>query len=178
MIINSFIPKIKMHEGTLLRLVPHEPDNGCRFYVSDDGIIGLRVSPNGVETVVNATPTTCENSKIPYDANRKQRYLNFRDPWKTGEQILVSHAVYRAWVGSFDKPCIDHKNGITTDNRYQNLEPVTYQENSRRATILNGLRKVGINPAELAFSVLDRYLDPKIQCDPLAACGEERRKYE
>ena len=150
---------ILIYEGTLLHLVPHEPDNGYRFYVSHDGTIGLRIAPNGVETVVEGKPTTCENSKNPTNAKRTQRYMQFKHPWNDNEHILVSHAVYLAWVGPFDKPCIDHKNGITTDNRWQNLEPVTYAENSRRAAILKGLRAKGINPAELSFSVLDKYLN-------------------
>jgi hypothetical protein len=156
--IHSINPII-LYEGTLLHLVPHEPDNGYLFYVSHDGTVGLRVAPNGAETVVNATPTTCENSTNPTDAKREQRYLNFRDPWRTGEQILVHHAVYLAWVGPIDKPCIDHKNGVTTDNRWQNLEPVTYAENSRRASILKELRAKGINPADLPFHVLDKYFE-------------------
>ena len=152
--------------STLLRLVPHEIDNGYRFYVSDDGTIGLRISPNGVKAVTKAQTTTWPNSKNPTDAKRKQRYLLFRHAWGYDDGILVSHAVYLAWVGLIDKPCIDHKNGITTDNRWQNLEPVTYAENSRRTKVLNGLRYLGINPAELSFDVLDHYLDPKNQSDP------------
>ena len=155
-----------MHEGTLLHLVPHEPDNGYRFYCSGDGTIGLRIAPNGTQTLVNASTTTCEHSKNQTNAKRKQRYLHFAQAWGLRKHILVSHAVYLAWVGPFDEPCIDHKNGITSDNRWQNLEPVSYAENARRTTILNGLRKVGINPAELPFDVLDRYLDPKIHHDP------------
>ena len=166
-----------LYEGTLLRLVPHEPDNGYQLYVSHDGTIGLQISPKGVEKLLNATPTTCENCKNPTNAKRKQRYLQFKHPWNTTEAILVSHAVYLAWVGPIDKPCIDHKNGITTDNRYQNLEPVTYAENSRRTRILNGLRHVGINPATLPFSVLDKYLDPKAQINPTIAAAEEPDKY-
>ena len=157
-----------MHEGVLLHLVPHEPDNGYRFYVSNDGKIGLRISPKGIETLINGTTTTCENSTNRTDANRTQRYLQFKDAFGYHKDILVSHAVYLAWVGPFDEPCIDHKNGVTTDNRWQNLEPVTYAENCRRAGILNGLRGLGINPATLPFPVLDKYLDPKNQCDPNA----------
>ena len=176
---NDSINPIILYEGTLLHLVPHEPDNGYRFYVSFDGTIGLQISPTGVEKLLNATPTTCENCKVKSNANRKQRYLHFAHPWNTNEQILVHRAVYLAWVGSIpkEKRYIDHKNGITTDNRYQNLEPVTDAENNRRTGILKGLREVGINPAELPFSVLDKYLAPPVQSDPTIAAGEERDKY-
>ncbi len=168
--------------GVTLRLVPHDPDNGYRFYVAEDGKIGeiaagLRIAPNGVKTIVPGTFTTSPNSKDPTDAKREQRYLHFAQAWGPREFILVSHAVYLAWVGSFDEPCIDHKNGVTTDNRWQNLVPVDFKENSRRAVILRGLRQLGIDPAQLPFSVLDKYLDSKNACDPLAAAAEERRKY-
>ena len=163
--------------GVTLRLVPHKPDNGYRLFVSHDGTIGLRIAPNGKETVINGKTTTCENSKNQKDAKRKQRYLKFNDVWGHHQDILVSHAVYLAWVGPIDKPCIDHKNGITTDNRWQNLEPVTYAENSRRTTVLKGLRKVGIDPAQLPFPVLDKYLDPKNQCDPNELMEREMRQH-
>ena len=174
---NDSINSIILYEGTLLRLVPHEPDNGYRFYISFDGTIGLQISPRGVEKLQNALPTTWPNSSNQTDAKRTQRYLIYRDAWGHHNGILVSHAVYLAWVGPIDKPCIDHKNGITTDNRWQNLEPVTHAENMHRAGILKGLRAVGINPAELPFSVLDKYLAPPVQVDPTIAAGEERDKY-
>ena len=163
--------------GVTLRLVPHEPDKGYRLYVSHDGKIGLRIAPGGVETLLNARPTTTENCKNSTNAKRKQRYLTFHDVWGHHQDILVSHAVYLAWVGPIDKPCIDHKNGITTDNRYPNLEPVTYRENARRTTILQGLRQVGIDPAQLPFPVLDKYLDPKNQCDPNEQMEREMRQH-
>ena len=169
---NSINP-IKMYDGTLLRLVPHDSHNGYLFYVSYDGKIGLRIAHSGIETQIYATPTTCENSTNSTDAKRAQRYLQFKHPWNSGENILVSHAVYLAWVGPIEKPCIDHKNGVTTDNRYQNLEPVTYAENSRRAGILRGLRQLGIAPVSLPFSVLDKYLDPAVSFDPLVAASKE-----
>ena len=109
--------------GTPLRLVPCEQDNGYRFFVSKDGKIGLRIAPSGVETLQNATAATCENCKVKYNANRKQRYLKYRHPWNTNKQILVSHAVYLAWSNKPIPPGhqIHHLNGITTDNCFDNL---------------------------------------------------------
>ena len=109
--------------GTPLRLAPCEQDNGYRFFVSKDGKIGLRIAPSGVETLQNATAATCENCKVKYNANRKQRYLKYRHPWNTNKQIFVSHAVYLAWSNKPIPPGhqIHHLNGITTDNCFDNL---------------------------------------------------------
>ena len=116
--------------GTPLRLVPCEQDNGYRFFVSKDGKIGLRIAPSGVETLQKATTSTCENCKIKYNANRKQRYLEFKHPWNTNKVLYVSHAVYLAWSGKLIPPYqqIHHLNGITTDNCFDNLLCVTIRE--------------------------------------------------
>ena len=151
---NHSINQTIMHDGVPLRLVPHEPVNGYRFYVSDDGTIGLKISPSGAEKIVHATPTTCENCTNQTDAKRKQRYLQFKDSWNRGENILVSHAVYLAWVGPFDEPCIDHLDGITTNNHWSNLDPVTYAENNRRTRYLRVMHECGFDPRIFAAKQL------------------------
>jgi len=86
--------------------------------------------------------------------------------------------IYETWIGDRTPGMvIDHKNGCCTDNRPCNLEEVTRKENDRRRVILNGLRRTGIDPTKIPFKELEHYLDPKNQCNPLAACAEERRKY-
>ena len=57
--------------------------------------------------------------------------------------ILAHHAVLYAWVGPCPKgfEC-DHLNGITTDNRLENLEWVTPEENRRRAKEMRRLIKL------------------------------------
>ena len=147
-----------------VRYVGTCPETGISFYCNNGhgGVIGVRVYPNGRKVMENASGI--KHGK-PY-AHGKDEYLNFKNAFGYHKAILAHHAVYLAWVGPFDKPYIDHKNGITTDNRWQNLEPVTGAENSRRATILRGLRATGIDPAKLSFDVLEKYLAPEAQKDP------------
>ncbi len=119
-----------LFEDTTLRLVPHNPDNGYRFYVSNDGKIGLRIAPDGGQTLVNATTSTSINSKIQYNANRVQRYLMFKNAWGSGKHTLVSRAVYLAWSGRPIPPNhqIHHLTGIITDNCINNLLCVHFRE--------------------------------------------------
>ena len=147
-----------------VRYVATFPEKGISFYCSNGhgGAIGVRVYPNGRKALAGICGAKYGK---PY-AHGKSEYLNFKNAFSHNKGILIHHAVYLAWVGPFDKPYIDHKNGITTDNRWQNLEPVTGVENSRRAGILRGLRRVGIDPAKLSFDVLDKYLAPEAQKDP------------
>ena len=119
-----------LFEDTTLRLVPHYPDNGFRFYVSNDGKTGLRISPDGAQTLVNATSTTCENCKIKSDAKRKQRYLQFKNAFGNKKHILTSRAVYLAWSGQCIPPShqIHHLTGIVTDNCIDNLLCVHFRQ--------------------------------------------------
>ncbi len=166
----SSISPTKIYDGVPLRLVPHAPDNGYQFYASFDGTIGLRISPNGVETVVKATNTTCENCKVLSNANRKQRYLHFAQAWGLREHILVSHAVYRAWSG---KPIplyhqIHHLNGITTDNRFDNLLCVLFREHRTIADVRQSAIKAAVPDGDLTrvpYDVLRRLQDPRVLSD-------------
>jgi ABC-type transport system involved in cytochrome c biogenesis ATPase subunit len=91
---------------------------------------------------------------------------------KTYGYILVHTAVALAWIG--DKPTglevivrakarqepeqashaecyvVDHLNGITTDNRAENLQWVTRQENEKRAKLLRVLRSIGRDPRKMS----------------------------
>ena len=156
--------------GTSLRLVPHEPDNGYRLFVSFDGAIGLRIAPNGIETLQNAIPTTCENCKIRSNAKRKQRYLQFKHPWNTDEQILVSHAVYLAWSGKPIPPGhqIHHLNGITTDNCFDNLLCVPAREHRSIADARQTALKTVVPDGDLRLFTYERLRelqDPQILSD-------------
>jgi hypothetical protein len=167
---NQSILPAKIYDGVPLRLVPHAPENGYQFYVSDDGKIGLRISPNGVETRINATPTTCENCRILSDAKRKQRYLQLKDAFGYHNPILASHAVYSAWTG---KPVplyhqIHHLNGITTDNRFDNLLCVLFREHRSIADARQSAIKAAVPDGDLTrvpYDVLRRLQAPRVLSD-------------
>ena len=159
--------KIIMYEGVVLRLVPHEPDNGYRFYVSDDGTIGLRVSPKGVPTVVNAHADTSPNSL--HNAHRKQRYLKFNHVWCSRENILAARAVYEAWSDTPIPPGhqIHHLTGITTDNRFDNLLCVSVEEHRKADARQKALRTLAPN-GDLRLVPLDlmrELQDPRVTSD-------------
>lgn len=135
------------YNGIELRRVPRESTDGSQLFCSFDGTTARKLLKNGSWSNVNGTPTTCENCKVKYNANRKQRYLQYKDALGWHKPIYVSHAVYLAWVGPIPEGMvIDHLNGITTDNRADNLEPVTPSENSRRARYLRVMRDCGFDP--------------------------------
>ena len=167
---NQSIFPTKIYDGVPLRLVPHAPDNGYLFYVSFDGSIGLRIAPNGIETRINATPTTCENCRILSDAKRKQRYLQFKDAFGYHNPILASHAVYSAWSGK-SVPLyhqIHHLNGITTDNRFDNLLCVLIREHRSIADARQSAIKAAVPNGDLTrvpYDVLRRLQAPRVLSD-------------
>ena len=157
--------------GTPLRLVPHEPDNGYRFYIADDGLIdgvmqGLRIAPNGVQTLVNASPKTTENSTDHYNAKRKQQYWHFANAFGYHKDILVHRAVYEAWSDTPIPPGhqIHHLTGITTDNRFDNLLCVSVEEHRKADARQKALRTLAPN-GDLRLVPLDlmrELQDPRV----------------
>ena len=115
------------------KIVPREGKDGICFYVSDDAQEAYKILTSGTRINVHATPTTCENCKVRNNAKRKQRYLQFKHALGGDLNILASHAVHLAWIGPIPKGyVVDHLNGITTDNRAENLQAITPAESAQR----------------------------------------------
>ena len=131
---NCYPPRAVLEDKTEVRLVPIAR-TGHPLYASRDG----RVFSFCRQTFRPLKPAydTCPCNK--YNGRRKQRYLKMTS-WFG--YIFLHQAVLYAWVGPPPEgyEC-DHLNGITTDNRLENLEWVTPAENQRRAKILREERK-------------------------------------
>ncbi|MBO4454016.1 MAG: HNH endonuclease [Paludibacteraceae bacterium] len=126
-------------DGTEVRLVPLERTGGKALYVSADGRCFSFY--RRVPRLIKPQPT---NSAINrYNGRRKQHYLRMR----SYGNILVHHAVHLAWIGPIPEGyVVDHLNGITADNRIENIQAVTPEENVKRARLLRILRRIGRDP--------------------------------
>lgn len=172
---NQIIYPTILHEGTPLHLVPHYPDNGYRFYVAHDGRIngemcGIRIAPNGKQTLVNANTTTWPNSTDLSNANRKQRYWHFKHAWGKNNGILVSHAVFLAWSGEriplYHQ--IHHLNGITIDNCVENLLCVDIHEHYRISDVRQKALRTVVPDGDLTlipYERLRQLQDPRVLND-------------
>ena len=155
-------PKTILYNSIEFRLVPYHgqethPDSHIAFYVNSGhgGVQGLQLLPNVVKRLQNALLIK-DGGK---SGHGKNRYYIFRHAWGRYIHALASHAVYIAW---HKKPIphgttIDHINGCTTDNRFENLRCVTMKINQRDGGFLTKLRNRGIDPKTIQRWMLLRY---------------------
>ena len=144
-----------IRDGITLTLVP-KPEEKVQFYISEDGRWAKAIYPNGNENWRPVQTTTCPNSKDKKDARRKQRYYLFRDAWRHHCGIQTHHAVLLAYVGprpvdELGRPYQSHHlNGITSDNRADNLCWVSIADHPRYDHRLK-IMKLALNGATWIF---------------------------
>ena len=129
-------PSLFLEDGTEVRLLPLEKTGGKALYVSADGRCF-----SYFRCVLRLVKPQADTSKTNrFNAHRKQKYLRMT----SYGNILVHIAVAIVWIGPKpgDEFECDHLNGITTDNRVENLQWVTPAENRKRAVILRARRMI------------------------------------
>lgn len=143
-----------------VRYVGTCPETGISFYSSTRCTYGVKVFPDGRKAVENTCTCNTPNSKVLYNARRKQHYLYFRHAFGQKKGILAAHAVWMAAGRTVPEGMtIDHINGCTTDNCIENLRCITSALNVRDGGFLRKLRHKGINPVAIQRSYLLRYFD-------------------
>ena len=143
-----------------VRYVGTCPETGISFYSSTRCTYGVKVFPDGRKAVENTCTCNTPNSKVLYNARRKQHYLYFRHAFGQKKGILAAHAVWMAAGRTIPEGMtIDHINGCTTDNCIENLRCITSALNVRDGGFLRKLRHKGINPVAIQRSYLLRYFD-------------------
>ena len=151
-----------IHNNVRVDYVGTCPETGISFYCALRNLLsnnyGVKVIPGVGVVPVNATTTNTPNTKIPYNAVRKQRYLQFKNAFGNGKHILVSHAVWMAAGRTIPEGMtMDHINGCTADNRLSNLRCISNALNNRDGGFLRKLRNKGFTPTSIQRSYLLRY---------------------
>lgn len=147
---NLYPSSLVYEDGTEVRLCPLEKTKGKALYVSADGRCF-----SFYRRVLRLVKPQADTSKTNrFNGHRKQKYLRMT----SYGNILVHRAVALVWVASFEpeqashaeQMVVDHLNGITTDNRVENLQWVTRKENEKRAKLLRILRSIGRDPKQMS----------------------------
>ncbi len=150
------------HRDILFRYVATHRANAVAFYCNTDATKGIPVYPSGrLGNVQRPLPDSYPNCKNKNNANRKQRYLLFRDAFGRHKHIIAAHASYIAEHGELipEGKTTDHIDSITTNNHPSNLRLLSLSENTRQGHILVGLRNKGINPSFFPLWMRDRYCE-------------------
>ena len=143
-----------------VRYVGTCPETGISFYSSTRCTYGVKVFPDGRKAVENTCTCNTPNSKVLYNARRKQHYLYFRHAFGPGKGILAAHAVWMAAGRTIPEGMtIDHINGCTTDNCIENLRCITSALNIRDGGFLTLLRNRKIDPVRIQRPYLLRFFD-------------------
>ena len=151
-----------LFNNVLVRYVGTCPETGMSFYCNngEGGVLGVRVYPDGKKVQAKVNETTYVNSKIAYNAKRKQRYLHFTHAFGRSKQILATHAVWMAAGRTIPVGMtLDHIDGCTTNNYIGNLRCVSGEINSRDGGFLRMLRNRKINPACIDRAYLLRFYE-------------------
>jgi len=161
--------------GILFRYVATHRANAVAFYCDIAATKGIAVYPSGrVGNVQRPFPTSYPKCKIKYNANRKQRYLCFKDAFGNVKSLYASHAAYIAEHGELIPAgkTTDHKDGITTNNHPSNLRLLSLSENTRQGLFLRGLSNKGIVPSYFPLWMRDRY------CERMSAFLASHTRYQ
>jgi hypothetical protein len=70
--------------------------------------------------------------------SKKKSYINIQLRFNGKKYELYAHQFAWYWVYKKCVDCLDHINGVRTDNHISNLRSVTYQENQHNRTTAKG----------------------------------------
>ena len=98
----------------------------------------------------------CQRNKHGYLA------INMEKRKGKSKMYLVHRLVCLAFLPNPEnKPCVNHKDGVRTNNRLENLEWVTHRENSHHARIVLGWKHLGKLSVEQAMEIKILYSKKK-----------------